>query len=636
MSETTNHQPFQAEVGQLLEIVTHSLYTDREIFVRELVSNAADALERLRHLQLTEKSVFDDSLPLEINITTDDQAGTITFQDFGVGMNREELKENLGTIAHSGSKSFLQALQSARESGKTTDSLNLIGQFGVGFYSAFMVADSVQVYTHSWHPEGEHLLWESDGRSGYTITENHGQRRGCKVVLKLKAEEKGFARAETIKSVLGRYSSFVPFPINLNGERVNTVQALWMRNRNEIKDEEYSEFYKYQANAFDEPSLRLHFTADAPIAINALLFVPQDNPERWGFGRIEPGVALYCKRVLIDPHPEKLLPEWLRFLKGVVDSPDLPLNISRESMQDSGLVRKINQALTGRFLKFLEEEASKRPESYARFYQNFGIYLKEGSTLDGSHRERLSKLLRFESSLTESGQTTSLSEYVGRITGDRKEIIYLHGPDRATLEHSPHLEAFRVRNIEVLFLFEPIDAFVMSHLREFDGRKLVSGDQADISLEEVPLSGEALPHEEATSLCAWLKECWGDRVESVVSGHRLVETPLVALNTDRFLTPAMRRLMKSMGPERGEWGGAESSRIEVNPRHPLVRKLHTLRQLDPETAGMIAEQMLDNAKVSAGVMENPASMVSRLHSLLEKLTERSIPQSSATPPADPS
>src|SRR3954469_9504827 len=389
---------FQAEIKQLLDIVIHSLYTEKEIFVRELVSNASDALEKLRHLQLTEKEIYDDHLELEINVTTDDKAKTITIQDFGVGMTREELVENLGTIAHSGSKAFLKALG---EGGAKNS--NLIGQFGVGFYSAFMVAKSVKVYTHSWKANEPGQLWESDGSGSYSIEESDGQRRGAKIVIELKDDCGDYAQDWKIKEILERYSAFVSFPINLNGKRVNTVQALWLRNKNEIKDEEYTEFYKFQAHAYDEPLLRLHFSADAPLSINALLFVPQENTERLGFARFEPAVALYCRKVLIDAAPKDLLPEWLRFLKGVVDSEDLPLNISRETMQDKALVDKLNKVITKRLLKFLEDEAKNRPDAFQEFYQEFGVFLKEGAAIDFTHKESLLKLLRFESSLTEKG-----------------------------------------------------------------------------------------------------------------------------------------------------------------------------------------------------------------------------------------
>src|SRR5687767_6086241 len=426
MSNTTTPQKyeFQAEIKQLLDIVIHSLYTEKEIFVRELVSNASDALEKLRHTQLTEKEIFGDQ-PLEINVTTDDKAKTLTIQDYGIGMTRAELIENLGTIAHSGSKAFLKAL--GEGGAKNT---NLIGQFGVGFYSAFMVAKSVKVYSHSWRASEPGHVWTSDGSGSYEIEESEGQRRGTKIVIELKDDCAEFSQEWKVKEILERYSAFVSFPINLNGKRINTVQALWLRNKNEIKDEEYTEFYKFQAHAFDEPRLRLHFSADAPLAINALLFVPKENTEKLGFARTEASVSLYCRKVLIDAKPKNLLPEWLRFLKGVVDSEDLPLNISRETMQDKALVDKLNKVITKRFLKFLDEEATQRPESYAKFYSEFGLFLKEGAALDFAHKDQLVKLLRFESSLTEKTKSTSLADYVSRMGADQKEIYYLNGKDR--------------------------------------------------------------------------------------------------------------------------------------------------------------------------------------------------------------
>src|SRR4051812_34018393 len=378
---------FQAEIKQLLDIVIHSLYTEKEIFVRELVSNASDALEKLRHLRLTEKEIHDDHLDLEINVTTDDKAKTITIQDFGIGMTREELVENLGTIAHSGSKAFLKALG---EGGAKNS--NLIGQFGVGFYSAFMVANSVKVYTHSWKKDTPGHVWESDGSGSYTIEEVDGQRRGAKIVITLKDDCADYAQEWKVKEILERYSAFVSFPINLNGKRINTVQALWLRNKSEVKEEEYTEFYKFIGHASDEPRLRLHFSADAPLAINALLFVPKDNIEKLGFSRLEPSVALYCRKVLIDAKPKTLLPEWLRFLKGVVDSEDLPLNISRETMQDKALIDKLNKVITKRFLKFLEDEAKNRADAYNGFYAEFGHFLKEGAALDFAHKDALMKL----------------------------------------------------------------------------------------------------------------------------------------------------------------------------------------------------------------------------------------------------
>ena len=602
---------FQAEIKQLLDIVIHSLYTEKEIFVRELVSNASDALEKLRHLQITEKEIFDDRLDLEINLTTDDKAKTLTIQDFGVGMTRAELVENLGTIAHSGSKAFLKAL-----SENAQKSAGLIGQFGVGFYAAFMAAKSVKVYTHSWRTAEPGQLWTSDGSGSYAIEEAPGQRRGAKIVIELKDDCGEFSQEWRIKEILERYSAFVSYPINLNGKRINTVQALWLRNKNEIKEEEYTEFYKFQSHAYDEPRLRLHFSADAPLAINALLFVPKENTEKLGLARTEPAVALYCRKVLIDAHPKDLLPEWLRFLKGVVDSEDLPLNISRQTMQDRSLVEKLNKVITKRFLKFLEEEAKNRPEAYADFYREFDVFLKEGAALDFTHKDSLTKLLRFESSLTEPGKTTSLTDYVGRITGEQKEIYYLIGPSRVAIESGPYLEAFRARNLEVLFCYESVDEYVMNNLREYEGKKLIAADHADVKLSDLAQKGDgALSADETAKLVAWLKESLGDRVSDVKASERLVDSPVLALNSDKSMSPHLRRMMKAMQKE-----GADSPlrvNLEINPRHAVIKRLAETSQSAPDRAKLVAEQLLDNALISAGLLDDTTKMIQRLYKLLE-------------------
>jgi len=613
MSTTTPEKfEFQAEIKQLLDIVIHSLYTEKEIFIRELVSNASDALEKLRHTQLTEKNVHNDQLPLEINVTSDEKAKQITIQDHGIGMTRAELIRNLGTIAHSGSKAFLKSLGEAGAKNS-----NLIGQFGVGFYSAFMAAKSVRVHSHSWQPGEAGHVWTSDGSGSYAIEESAGEQRGAKIVLDLKDECAEFAEEWRLKEILERYSAFVAFPINLNGKRLNTVQALWLRNKAEIKDEEYTEFYKFQAHASDAPRLRLHFSADAPLSINALVFVPQENTEKLGFARLEPSVALYCRKVLIEAKPKDLLPEWMRFLKGVVDSEDLPLHISRETMQDKALVEKLNRVITKRFLKFLEEEARNRPEDFEAFSREFGQFLKEGAALDFTHKEQLMKLLRFESSLTAAGKTTSLADYVTRMGGEQKEIYYLTGPSRAAIESGPYLEGFKARNLEVLFCYEAVDDYVMNNAREFDSRKLIAADHADVKLSDLPRSEGALGEAAVQELTSWLKTTLGERVAEVKASDRLVDSPVLAVNADRFTSPHLRRVMKAMNRP-----GADAPlrvNLELNPRHAVIRRLHEMHSANADRAKLVAEQLLDNALIGAGLLDDPSAMVARLNKLLEAL-----------------
>ena len=612
MSET--HE-FQAEIKQLLDIVVHSLYTEKEIFVRELVSNASDALEKLRHTQLTEKDIFEAEKELEINLTTDDKAKTLTIQDTGIGMTRDELVKYLGTIAHSGSKAFLQAL---KEGGAKND--NLIGQFGVGFYSAFMVAKTVKVYSRSYKPDETGHVWTSDGSGSYTVDEAADLSRGTKIVIELNDESGDFATDSRVKSILERYSAFVTFPINLGGERVNKVSALWLRSKSEITDEEYTEFYKFQGHAYDAPRLKLHFSADAPLAINSILFVPQNNPEKFGMTRAEPAVSLYCRKVLIDPSPKDLLPEWARFLKGVVDSEDLPLNISRETMQDRALIEKLGKVITKRFLKFLGDEAKNKPDDYNKFYGEFGYFIKEGAATDYTHKEALAKLLRFESSLTEKGKTTSLADYVSRVGEEQKEIYFLIGPSREAIERGPYLEGFKSRNLEVLFCYEAVDDYVMRNLGEFDGKKLVAADSADVKLSEKTEEGEALSKDEIDALAKWIKETLGDRVNEVKASDRLVDSPAAVLNADSFMTPQMRAMMKAMQKD-GDGPAAPAIKVnlELNPRHAVIKKLSASKDTSGEKAGLIAEQLFDNAMLAAGLLEDPSTMVQRLYKLLEQV-----------------
>src|SRR5882672_1369693 len=523
MSKPESHH-FQAEIQQLLDIVIHSLYTDKEIFVRELISNAADACEKLRFNQSSGKAIHQPEIAATIFLTTDDKAATITIADTGIGMTHGELVENLGTIAHSGTKAFLKQLAEDKK-----PDVGLIGQFGVGFYSAFMVAKKVTVLSRSFVPEEQGWQWTSEGGGGYELTLAADLPRGTKITLELKDDAKDFATESTVERIIQRYSSFVPFPIELNTKRLNTVQAIWARNKNEIKEEEYNEFYTFVGHDHDQPLFRLHFSADAPLAIQALLFVPGRNFESMGMGRMDSEVNLYCRKVLIQAKAKGLFPEWLRFLKGVVDSEDLPLNISRETMQDTSLMQKLNKVLTGRFLKSLDEQSEKEAEAYEKFYGEYNRFLKEGIVTDFTHKEALGKLLRFESSSLDKGKLTSLANYVKRMASEQKEIYCLLTPNRAAAESSPYFEVFRERKWEVLFLYDPWDEFVMEHLHTFDGKPMRLAEKAELNLSEAKKDG-VLSEDAAKSLSQWLKETLGDKVGEVRVSQRLVESPAVVLD----------------------------------------------------------------------------------------------------------
>jgi TNF receptor-associated protein 1 len=613
---TPEKHEFQAEIAQLLDLVVHSLYTDKEIFVRELISNGADATEKLRFLKTSGAEIVDPDAALRIAISTDETANTITFTDAGVGMTHDELIENLGTIAHSGSKAFLQQLRE-RSKGGPVDA-QLIGQFGVGFYSAFMVADKVVVYSRSANPGETGWIWTSDGRTGYEIEPASDLERGTKVVVHLKETDKDFAKEWRVENIIQRYSNFVPVPIDLNGKELNTVQALWTRNKSEVKPEEYDEFYKYIAHDTEPPLYRLHFNADAPLSIRALLFAPAKNLELATMSREEHHVDLYCKKVLIQARAKNLFPEWLRFLRGVVDSEDLPLNISRETMQDSALVAKLRDVLVKRWLKFLDEEAKADSAKYDQFFRQHGHCLKEGVTTDWSNRELLSKLLRFESSALENGKLTSLTDYVSRMPEEQKEIYFLSAGTREGAEASPYFEVFREKKWEVIFLSDARDEFVLEHLREFDGKKLVPAEKADVKIDK---EATGLDADTSRVLAEFVKETLGDRVGEVRVSKRLVGSPAVAVNGDSEMTTNMRRVLRAMQREQ-ELPPAPKPDLELNPDHPLVVGLEKMRHTDATLAQQVAEQIHDQALASANLLEDPRAMLGRMTGLLEKLLSK--------------
>ncbi|MBP51522.1 MAG: molecular chaperone HtpG [Opitutae bacterium] len=618
MSTKTSTHEFQAETKQVLDIVVNSLYKDKEIFVRELISNASDALEKLRRIQLTEKEIADDNLALEISVSTDDTSNQITIQDFGVGMNNDELVENLGTIAHSGSKDFMEALKT---DGEKNDAL--IGKFGVGFYSVFMVAEKVQAYTRSWKKDGDGYCWESDGSGSYTIEGAEGQRRGTKLVIKLKDDFSEFAKEDRIKEIIKKYSAFVQFPVSVNGEKVNTVDAIWMRSKKEIKDEEYEEFYKFQSNEYEGPLMRMHFSADAPLEINSLLFVPKRNMEKMGMFRNENKVALHCRKVLIDSEPKGLFPEWLRFLRGVVDSSDIPLNVSRESMQDSELLRKLNQVLTKRFLRFLNEQSQKEEEKFLEFWNEFGNLVKEGAATDFTYKEDLAKLLRFESTALDAGKLTGFDNYIDRMASDQKEILFLFGKSRESIESGPYLEALKARGLEVLLLTEPVDEYVMQSIREYKETKIISADSEELKLEKLDQEkeGDSLNKKDTKSICKWLKDTLKEKVSEVEVGERLIDSPVCVVGGEGMGGASARRVMKMMqGMEAAM--PAPSVKLLINPFNTIIQGLSELVKSDESTAQLVAHQLLDNAMASANLMDDPREMIARSYEALEKITSK--------------
>jgi len=616
---------FETETKRVLEIVINSLYSDREVFLRELVSNASDALEKARHDALESGA---DPGALEVRVDTDAEKRTLTVTDKGIGMTREELVSNLGTIAKSGTKAFLEKLKAEGSKPGT----ELIGQFGVGFYSSFVVSDRVEVFTKSAaDPPSPVLRWESEGDGAFTVREAtleeaEGLDRGTRIVMHLKPDAVEFAAQATVERILQKYSSFVSHPIVLNGSRANEHAAIWSKQPKEVTDEEHHAFYKYVAKAYDMPVYRMHFVADAPIAVQALLYFPALNKER-AMERIEAGTQLYSRRVLIS-NSAKVLPDWLRFISGVVDSEDLPLNISRETLQDSRPVHKLRAVLTKRVLKLLKDEAKKDAVKYLEWFGTFGSYLKEGVCMDTDHKDALADLLRFDST-AEGGDGTgcSLKDYVGRMKEGQDTIYYLQASSREAANASPYLESLRAKGYECLLVYAPVDEFVMGHLAQYDGKRLQTAEHAVVEVD-TPEGGEGLSEEALEGLCAWMKETLGDmKIKEVKGTNRLVDSPAVLANHE--LEAMKRWRMVATQAAQGtkdanllaELADAQAT-LEINPRHELVMQLQAARESGEEPkvelAKMVVEQLYDNARLAAGSINDPRLMVTRLNQLLSK------------------
>lgn len=613
---SNNTHQFQTEVRQLLDIVIHAFYSDREVFVRELVSNASDALEKLRLKQLTGCDIANPDLGLRITITANEEDHTLTIADSGIGMTRDEVVEYLGTIAHSGTKKFLEAMKEAQSGPQ-----DLIGQFGVGFYSAFMAADKVEVTTRSWQTDAQPVKWTSDGQEGYTLEDAPTDTpRGTSILIHLKDDAHNFSQINTLRYIVGKYSNFVGFPIDCNGELLNTVQAIWMKNKKDVTDEQYEEFYKFIGHTDNTPLTWMHFSADAPIVLNSVLFVPEESPEAMGFGRCEPNVSLYCHKVLIDSKPENLLPEWLRFLTGVVDSEDLPLNISREMLQDNSLLRRISGIITKRFIKHLEGLAKDDADKYEQFWRQFSRFIKEGIVTSWEHKDALAKLLRFESTFTDPGKLTSFADYIGRMKENQKDIYVLYGSSRAQLEHSPYLDALKARGFEVCFFTDGGDQFVVDSIHKFEDKEVKSIDRANLELP--PLEGQpdqpGLDDEQATKLTDWVTATFADSFSKVSISDRVTSAPAIALQVENDVSPEVRAYLKAMGQPVPE----NHPEIAFNPHSPIVQKLAELQTENEELATLLAGQLVNTALLRAGMLEDPAKLADNSQALLEKLLSK--------------
>lgn len=631
MSTTTPeaHAPermqFKTELKQLLDLIVHSLYTKKEIFLRELISNAADAIDKVRFASLTHHDVLEGDSDWKIKIIPDEKAGTLTISDNGIGMNREQVIENIGTIARSGTKAFLEQLKAANAENRP----ELIGQFGVGFYSSFMVADRVTVVSR---PAGskEGVRWESDGQGEFSIEAVEKERRGTDVILHLREDAREFLQPWRIREIVKRYSDFIDHPIVMDVEKekdgtktveeetLNSRQAIWLRPKGEIKPEEYNAFYKQISRDLDDPLKVIHVAAEGTLEFRALMFLPAHRPMDFLMGpEKKSGLDLYVRRVLIQHEAEELAPPYLRFVRGVVDSADLPLNVSREILQVNPVLAKIKSNVVNRVLKTLEDMKSGEYDTYLKFYKEFGSYLKEGAATDFLNRDRLSDLLLFESTKTNPGEFTTLDQYVQRMPGEQKEIYFLVGESRALLDHSPYLESFRSRGQEVLLLTDDIDEFLVNSLGRYKDKPLKAVDRGDLPADpeaEAKLKEHA---ERFKPLLEKMKSILSGDVKDVRLSARLKESAAVLVADEFGMSAHLERLLHRMG--RGEEVRENQRILELNPEHAVVVGLLDLHGKDANDARIVnaARLLLDEALVAEGSrVKDPAAFAKRVNELL--------------------
>ncbi|HEY4118860.1 MAG TPA: molecular chaperone HtpG [Byssovorax sp.] len=612
---TATELPFQAEVQQVLSLVINSLYAHQEVFLRELVSNAADALDKARFLSLTKGDVADQAGEPKIAIRLDAEKHTLVIEDNGVGMTRDEVVQNLGTIARSGSLEFLK--QHAEAAKSKDAALGLIGQFGVGFYAAFMVADRVDVDTRSMQPGAEAVLWRSTGAGTFTVAPGDRVEPGTKITLHLKEDCREYAKAWRVREIIRKYSDFVQFPVELDGEVVNRSKAIWSAPRAQVTEEQHAEFYRHLTSGVgdEKPLVTIHWSVDAPVQFAALLYVPEKAPLDL-FTREKKGLRLYAKRVLIQEDSDKLTPAYLRFLRGVVDSEDLSLNVSREMLQEDRVLQQIEQQITKQTLKALKDLAASDAEKYATFWREFGRVLKEGLTLDWRHKDELAELCRFESMNGKPGDLTSLRAYVDAMPEGQNDVYYVTGLGRRAVEQSPHLEGFKKRGFDVLFLTDPVDEWVVQALTEYDKKKLKSVAHGEVDLGDAP-ADEAKQAEIGAAITA-VKRALGDRVKDVRASRRLTGSASVLVAAEGDVGANMERILKMTGQ-----GGAEAKRIlELNPDHAAVKNLAVVAAREPESARVSAwsELLYDQALLAEGVVEEPAKLVRRIQDLLVEVS----------------
>lgn len=617
---------FKAEVKKLLDILVHSLYTSREIFLRELISNASDALDKLRFESNKGTDIQDKDLALEIKIELDEKNNIIRIIDTGVGMTHDDLIANIGTIAKSGTEEFVKMIADAK-----ADANNLIGKFGVGFYSVFMAAQKVIIKTKSFKKEEPAVEWTSDGLGDYEIsTPDENIKRGTQIEIHLKEDAKEFSQKYKVESAIKKHSNFISYPIFVESEKINTVAAIWREPKSNISKEQYEEFYKFLSYDSEAPMETIHKTVDAPIQFNVLVFIPKKSNEFFWMDRDNYGLDLYVRRVLIQHKNKDLLPEYLSFVKGVVDSEDLPLNISRETLQENVVFSKIASSVTATILNYLLDKAKNDAEAYNEFWKQHGRIFKLGYS-DFVNHDKILDLLRFNSSsCKDKNELVSLGDYAARFKEKQKEIFYITGQSREAFELDPHIEIFKRKGIEVLYLTDPVDEFVINSLRKYKEFEFKSVDTADLKtlndIQDVEekkndlgeLSGDEKKH--FFSLLSKMKSILGDKVEDVVESKRLVGSPVCLVSKDEGLSASMLKMMKLANQG---FGGEQKKLMEVNPDHKLVRNMVKVFQKDSndEYIESITAQLFDSALLQEGSLEDPHQLIKRMNELLEKSSD---------------
>lgn len=614
--ENTETYSFQTETQKLLHIVAHSIYTDKDVFLRELLSNCSDAIEKQRYFELTGASKSDD--PLQINIMTNEEKRQLIIQDTGIGMSRQDMIDNLGTIASSGSKKFLENLK--KEGVSTTDIQgNLIGQFGVGFYSSFIVGDSVQVISKR---EGDQhaYVWVSDGSGSYNIsqTDDFHLNRGTKIIIHLKPEFAQYSRSEDIKNVVDKYSNFIQHPIFLNHEKMNIVTALWSRDKKNVTEQEYKDFYEYVSKTKSDYRYKLHYSVDVPLSIKALLYIPSQNSEMFGMNSTEINLQLYSRRVLIKNHAKELLPNYLRFIKGVVDCEDIPLNISRETYQDSNLIMKIRSLLTKRILKLLEQESKKDEQTYNNWHKDFHMFIKEGLHSDRENSELLLSLSRFN---TTFGDTKSLDDYIKHAKKDQNTIYYFLAPNAEIANHSPYMEVYAKNEVPVLFISISVEEMIFRQIGQYKNFNFVNIESQEAELpkelikeqKEIEINKEKLPADDVQAFSQWIRNELQPVVTKVNVSKKLSSSPAVILSD---ITSGMRQMLAFMDQKQlNEM--SKNLTFEVNPEHPIINSMNRLRKTDPKGASFALKQLLDLCLLAVGIPFDVKVFMQRSNKLIE-------------------